>query len=205
MPTVVQNAEVALRDVARDAARCQRCPLYKLGTQTVFGSGPPDAPVMIVGEQPGDVEDREGLPFVGPAGRMLDRTLEIAGLRRDRIYVTNAVKHFKWEPAPNQKVRIHKTPNAREVRACRPWWEAEVELVEPEVVCCLGAVAAKALLGPDVRITRDRGRVLGVGDRLFSVVATVHPASVLRAGSGRDDAFAGLVADLRTVAECLTA
>jgi DNA polymerase len=160
---------------------------------------------MFVGEQPGDKEDRAGHPFVGPAGGLLRRATDGAGIDLGAAYVTNAVKHFKWEPSSNQKVRIHKTPNAREIRACRPWWEAEVELVSPDVVCCLGAVAAKALLGPDVRITRDRGRLLRVDEQPFSVVVTVHPAAVLRAGPGRDAAFAGLVSDLRTVAECLAA
>src|SRR5215217_4379361 len=140
------------------AAGCTACDLYRDATQTVFGEGAGEAEVMLVGEQPGDGEDRAGRPFVGPAGRMLDRALEEAGIERDLAYVTNVVKHFKWEP--RGKRRIHKTPNAREIEACHPWLEAELDVVQPEVLVCLGATAAKALLGAAVSVTRQRGRFI---------------------------------------------
>lgn len=159
------------------AAGCRACDLWERGTQTVFGTGQTRARLLLVGEQPGDSEDIEGLPFVGPAGRVLDRGLEEAGIDRELAYVTNVVKHFKWEP--RGKRRIHKTPNAREIEACRPWLEAELDRVQPEVLVCLGATAAKALLGPSTSVTRQRGRFVE-SPLAPHVTMTVHPSSILR-------------------------
>ena len=167
----------ALREASRG---CRGCHLYKVGTQTVFGEGTRRARVMFVGEQPGDVEDREGRPFVGPSGLLLDRALDGAGIARDEVYVTNAVKHFKWERGEKSARRIHKKPNAAEVRACRPWLEHEIALVQPDVIVCLGATAAQALLGKDFRVTASRGKVVK-SDWARAVFATVHPSAVLRA------------------------
>lgn len=165
----------------RDASRgCRGCHLYRLGTQTVFGAGPRRARLLIVGEQPGDVEDREGKPFVGPSGALLDRALAQAGLARDEVYVTNAVKHFKWERGETGKRRIHKQPIAAEVRACRPWLEHEIALVHPDVIVCLGATAAQSLLGRDFRVTAQRGRAI-TSEWARATFATVHPSAVLRA------------------------
>jgi uracil-DNA glycosylase family protein len=165
-------------DTLRRAARdCRACDLYKCGTQTVFGEGPKAAPLMLVGEQPGDQEDLAGKPFIGPAGKILDRALEEAGINRDKVYVTNVVKHFKWEP--RGKRRIHKKPNSREIAACQPWLKAELRLVRPKVLVCLGATAAQAIFGPSFRVTRDRGKVLR-SEFAAKVVATVHPSSLLR-------------------------
>src|ERR1041385_4149546 len=165
----------SLNAVREAAADCTACHLHKRATQTVFGQGPKHAPMMLVGEQPGDYEDIAGKPFVGPAGKIMDRALEDAGIDRTQVYVTNAVKHFKWEP--RGKRRIHKKPNAREIAACRPWLEAELRVVKPEVVVVLGASAALALLGKDFRVTKDRGRLLPA---TFArrVLATVHPSSL---------------------------
>jgi uracil-DNA glycosylase family protein len=181
------------------AAGCQACDLYRDATQTVFGRGPVPAAVMLVGEQPGDREDVEGEPFVGPAGALLDRALTEAGIDRDQAYVTNSVKHFKWRPAG--KRRLHQKPNAAEVRACRPWVEREIDLVAPRVVVCLGATAAQALLGPAFRVTRDRGRFVE-WDREPLALATVHPSSILRAPDerARREQLAGFVADLAVAA-----
>ena len=181
------------------AGGCEGCDLYRNATQTVFGEGDGHALVMLVGEQPGDREDVEGLPFVGPAGRLLDRALEEAGIDRARVYITNAVKHFKYEP--RGKRRIHKKPTADEVAACRPWLEAEIAAVRPRIMVCLGATAAQALLGAAFRVSRERGRVLERGDGR-SVVATVHPSSILRAPDeeSRELEYARFVADLLVVA-----
>lgn len=188
----------SLREAARD---CRGCRLWMVGTQTVFGEGRAPARVMLVGEQPGDREDVEGHPFVGPAGRLLDEALEEAGIDRQRVYVTNAVKHFKWERGDKSKRRIHKKPNDGEIRACRPWLDEELALVKPEVVVCLGATAAQALLGKQFRVTKSRGQrqKAPFADAVF---ATVHPSSVLRAPDARARAEArrALVADLRKVA-----
>lgn len=191
----------------REAARtCRGCDLYRDATQTVFGAGPDAARVMMVGEVPGDREDREGEPFVGPAGTLLDRALEEAGIDRGTVYVTNAVKHFRFTPAEHGTRRLHKKPSRGQVVACRPWLLAEMEAVNPDIVVCLGATAAQSLLGPDFRVSVRRGEVLDLPDRPGGphVVATVHPSSVLRT---RDDdrrhAYDGFVADLRVVARVM--
>ena len=165
----------AFRDAAAD---CKACDLWKRGTQTVFGEGPRGAEVLFVGEQPGDMEDRHGRPFVGPAGRILDRALEEANIPREEVYVTNAVKHFKWEP--RGKRRIHKKPNSSEITACRPWLEAEISLVKPKIIVCLGATAAQALLGPKFRVSKQRGQFIESTLAPY-IMATVHPSSILRA------------------------
>ena len=165
----------ALKEAAAD---CKACDLWKLGTQTVFGEGRRRAPVMFVGEQPGNEEDLTGKPFVGPAGRLLDQALEEAGIDRLQTYVTNVVKHFKWEP--RGKRRIHKKPNAVEIAACRPWLEAEIAVVKPKVIVALGATAAQALLGPQFRVTKQRGEFIESTLAPY-VMATVHPSSILRA------------------------
>jgi uracil-DNA glycosylase len=203
-------------DELRAAARsCTGCDLYRNATQTVFGEGPPDAPVVMVGEQPGDIEDRRGEPFVGPAGKVLDRAIVEAGLDRAQTYVTNAVKHFKHKPAAPGKRRIHQTPDRTEIVACRPWLVAEFASLHPQAVVALGATAAKALLGPAFRVTKSRGVLLAwpsaayhpedfageVHDGAF-VLATIHPSAVLRADD-RDEAYAGLVSDLTVVAKAL--
>ena len=184
------------------AAGCQACELWQLGTQTVFGEGPEGARVVLVGEQPGDREDREGHPFVGPAGRVLDEALVAAGIGRDDVYVTNAVKHFRWEA--RGKRRIHKKPSVEHIEACRPWLEAEIATVRPEVVVCLGATAAQALLGRSFRVSRQRGELVRRDDGTV-VTATVHPSSILRAQEGRGQEMEAFVADLRAVAELLQA
>src|SRR5581483_1363783 len=167
-----QPPDTSSWDKVRDAAReCTACHLYKRATQTVFGEGPKHAMIMLVGEQPGDYEDQEGKPFVGPAGKIMDRALEEAGIDRKEVYVTNAVKHFKWEP--RGKRRIHKKPNAREIAACRPWLEAELRLVRPKLVVAMGATAAQTIFGPSFRVTKERGKVLS-SKLAARVVATVH-------------------------------
>jgi uracil-DNA glycosylase family protein len=181
----------------REAARyCTACPLYKTATQTVFGEGPKNPALMLVGEQPGDYEDVAGKPFVGPAGKIMNRALEDAGIDRKEVYVTNAVKHFKWEP--HGKRRIHKKPNSREIAACRPWLEAELRLVRPKLLLCLGATAAQAIFGPSFRVTRERGKVLSSA-LAPKVVATVHPSSLLRQPdeASREREYAHFVADLK--------
>ena len=178
------------------AAGCTACDLYRTGTQTVFGEGSAQAEVMFVGEQPGDQEDLQGKPFVGPAGQLLDRALEEAGIDRSRVYVTNVVKHFKWQA--RGKRRIHQKPNWSEIAACRPWLEAELDVVRPRVLVCLGATAAQALLGRDFRVSRMRGEPVA-SDLAEHVVATVHPSSILRADD-REREFAELVRDLEKVA-----
>jgi uracil-DNA glycosylase family protein len=189
----------SLTKVKEIAAGCKACDLYKRGTQTVFGEGPRRADVMLVGEQPGDAEDLAGHPFVGPAGRLLDRALEEAGVDRRHVYVTNVVKHFKWEP--RGKRRIHAKPDASEIGACRPWLEIEIALVKPGVLVCLGATAAQALLGKNFKVSRQRGEL--VESSLAPVVmATVHPSSILRAPDekARREEMRRFVADLKKVA-----
>ena len=188
-----------LREAARE---CRGCPLWRTGTQTVFGEGRTQARLVLVGEQPGDREDESGRPFVGPAGRLLDEALAEAGIERAETYLTNAVKHFKWEP--RGKRRIHQKPNASEIAACRPWLEAELAVVRPRVLVCLGATAAQALLGRSVRVTRDRGRPLE--SPLAEVaLATVHPSSILRApdAAARQRERSLFVDDLRVAAAAL--
>ena len=184
----------------REAARaCTACPLYKNATRTVFGAGPKGARLMFLGEQPGDQEDLSGQPFVGPAGQLLDRALTEAGIDRNQVYVTNTVKHFKWEP--RGKRRIHQKPSSRDIAACRPWFEAELRLVRPEVLVCLGATAAQAIFGSSFRVTHERGKVLA-SEFAPRVVATVHPSSLLRQPDeeSRVREFALFVADLRAAA-----
>jgi len=167
-----------LKELREAAKNCKACDLWKRGTQTVFGEGDSKATVMLIGEQPGNQEDLEGKPFVGPAGKLLDTALEEAGIDREKIYVTNAVKHFKWEP--RGKRRIHKKPNAAEISACRPWLDAEIGALQPKVIVCLGATAAQALLGRDFRVTQHRGEFLK-SSLAPIMMATVHPSSILRA------------------------
>jgi uracil-DNA glycosylase family protein len=193
-----------LRAAARD---CRACPLWKRGTQTVFGAGAAHARMLLVGEQPGDEEDRQGLPFVGPAGRLLDKALEAAGIDRGDTYVTNAVKHFKWLPAEGRgKRRIHQKPNAGEIRACHPWLDAELAAIAPAVIVCLGATAAQALLGAAFRVTKQRGVPLAhpSGAR---IVATIHPSAILRAPDSetRSVEMARFIADLRVARSLLAA
>jgi uracil-DNA glycosylase len=182
------------------AAGCTACDLYKTGTQTVFGEGKRSAEVMFVGEQPGDQEDLAGKPFVGPAGRLLDEALVDAGIDRTTVYVTNVVKHFKWQG--RGKRRIHQRPNWSEIAACRPWLDAELAVVEPRVLVCLGATAAQALLGRQFRVTRERGRPVD-SDLAEHVLATVHPSSILRDPETREQEYAAFVEDLRVVAKLL--
>jgi uracil-DNA glycosylase len=181
---------------------CRGCDLYRRATQGVPGEGPARARLMLVGEQPGNDEDLAGRPFVGPAGQLLDRALAEAGIRRADAYVTNVVKHFKW--TPKGKRRIHEKPNAREVEACRPWFQTELDLVRPEVVVALGATAAQAILGPAFRISRERGRFV-TSPLEAKVLATAHPSAVLRMPDerARREAMAQLIADLRVVARAL--
>ena len=219
---------VSLRKLAAEAAGCTRCDLYKHATQTVFGEGPADADLVLVGEQPGDKEDLAGEPFVGPAGKLLDRALADARIDRRDAYVTNAVKHFRFTATP--KRRIHQSPGAEHLIACRPWLEAEFAVLAPEIVVCLGAVAAKALISPSFRITRERGQLLpwtppgvraaeagGATEAAADapepeeevpaqtwILATTHPSAVLRTpDEGRAAAYDALVADLKVVAHAL--
>ncbi|HEX6512312.1 MAG TPA: UdgX family uracil-DNA binding protein [Chloroflexota bacterium] len=189
----------ALRSASKG---CRGCELYQRGTQTVFGEGSTEAELMLVGEQPGDYEDRKGRPFVGPAGQLLDRALDAAGIERETVYVTNAVKHFKWEP--RGKRRIHQKPNAREVNACRPWLEAEIGAVRPKVIVCLGATAAQSLLGSQFRVSKQRGQLVS-SPLAPHVLATVHPSSILRAPDDqtREVEMELFIRDLQAVAPLL--
>lgn len=192
----------SIRKLSAAAHECTGCDLYRNATQVVFGAGPQRASVMFVGEQPGDQEDRQGAPFVGPAGAMLDKALEDAGIPRSDVYVTNAVKHFSWEP--RGKRRIHKKPRTSEIRACRPWLEAELRAVRPAILVCLGASAAQAVLGAQFKLMQNRGRILSSA-LAEQVVATIHPSAVLRApdSEGRRAAYEMLVGDLKVVANAL--
>jgi uracil-DNA glycosylase family protein len=210
---------VGLDGLRAAAAGCRACELWEPATQTVFGEGPETARVVFVGEQPGDQEDRKGEPFVGPAGKLLDRALGDAGIDRRDAYVTNAVKHFRFKPGP--KRRIHQTPGPEHLRACLPWLVAEFEVLKPEIVVCLGATAAKALISPSFRITQDRGQLIpwtppGVAPAVDPadededapsqtwMLATTHPSAILRTpGEGRTAAYDALVADLTVVAHAL--
>jgi len=192
---------LTLTSLRESAADCRACPLWRTGTQTVFGEGLKRADLMLVGEQPGDREDREGRPFVGPAGRLLDDSLVEAGIDRTRAYVTNVVKHFKWQT--KGKRRIHAKPAWAEISACRPWLDAELEVVQPQVLVCLGATAAQALLGRQFRVTRERGRPIE-SDLAPHVLATIHPSAILRAqDEDRATERAAFVDDLRVVAQFL--
>jgi uracil-DNA glycosylase len=196
------ETEYETLEQAREAARgCRRCDLWKSGTQTVFGEGGAKARLMLVGEQPGDQEDLAGRPFVGPAGKLLDKALEEAGIDRSVTYVTNVVKHFKWQP--RGKRRIHQKPNAAEIAACRVWLDTELTFIQPEVLVCLGATAAQALLGRQFRVSKDRG-VPVESDLAPVVMATVHPSSILRSDD-REAEFALFVEDLRQVAGAVRA
>jgi uracil-DNA glycosylase family protein len=198
----LQSSYSTLNSARTAAKNCHACDLWKHGTQTVFGIGTTNARVMLVGEQPGDKEDLEGKPFVGPAGALLDKALAEAGIDRKDTYVTNVVKHFKWEP--RGKRRIHKKPNALQIAACRPWLDAELEIVKPDIVVCLGATAAQALLGRAFRVTRQRGQLLPIAAGR-QLLATVHPSSILRAADAqaRNREYQLFVQDLRVVTEVL--
>lgn len=202
----------SLPGLAAAARGCRGCELYEPATQTVFGAGPPSARVVFVGEQPGDVEDQRGEPFVGPAGRLFDRALRDAGIDRELAYVTNAVKHFRFTGSPGKR-RIHSKPDLSHIIACKPWLEAELALLAPEVVVALGATAATALIGPSFRVTKQRGQLMpwdgpsgeeDAGVHAGWIMATVHPSSVLRTqGDGRQAAYDGLIADLRVASGAL--
>jgi uracil-DNA glycosylase family protein len=191
---------MSLDQLRQEAAGCRACDLWENATQTVFGEGAERARLMLVGEQPGDQEDLQGKPFVGPAGKLLERAMDEAGIDRRRVYVTNAVKHFRW--TRRGKRRLHEKPNAGQVRACRPWLEAEIEVVRPRLIVLLGATAAQSVMGPTFRVSRQRGEVLpspfGV-----PVLATVHPSSILRAtdDESREAAMSSFIADLRVAAK----
>jgi len=189
-----------LQTLRKIAANCKACDLWKIGTQTVFGEGSPHARIMFVGEQPGDREDLAGRPFVGPAGKLLDQALAQVGIDRANVYVTNVVKHFKWVPDERGKRRIHKKPRYSEINACRPWLDAELAVVKPQVLVCLGATAAQALLGKDFSVTRRRGELVESGLAPY-VMATVHPSSILRAGDheSRHLQMESFVEDLRKI------
>ncbi len=189
----------SLKSLREEVQGCRACELYKGTTQAVFGEGAAKADAMLVGEQPGDREDREGHPFVGPAGRLLDKALDEAGIDRKQAYVTNVVKHFHY--SERGKRRIHERPRAEHIKACRPWLDAELEVVRPQVLVCLGAVAAQALLGSKVRVTKDRGRPLETELAPFALV-TIHPSAILRErdAEAREEAFRAFVADLEVVA-----
>jgi DNA polymerase len=200
------NAEKApsLETLRNEARHCKACDLWKKATQTVFGEGPASAKVMLVGEQPGDQEDLQGHPFVGPAGRILQEALTAAGIDRAEVYITNVVKHFRWAPAARGKRRIHKKPRYSEINACRPWLDAELDTVKPEVLVCLGATAAQALLGRTFSVMRERGKPVACALAPI-VVATVHPSSVLRApdSEARHAQMRDFIRDLKQVADLL--
>lgn len=197
-------ASPTLVSLQNSASTCKACDLWKQATQTVFGEGPVKARVMFVGEQPGDQEDKTGHPFVGPAGKLLDEALVEAGIDRSQVYVTNVVKHFKWEAAQRGKRRIHKKPRHSEIEACRPWLDAELKVVKPRVLVCLGASAAQALLGKSFRVTHDRGKLIA-SDLAPQVMATTHPSSILRApdSDARQKQRDAFVRDLRKIARLL--
>lgn len=195
---IPKNATLA--DLRSVAAECKSCDLWKTATQTVFGEGAPASKVMLIGEQPGDREDRTGHPFVGPAVRLLDQALEAAGIDRSEVYVTNVVKHFKWMATQRGKRRIHKKPRQSEIEACRPWLDAELQLVKPEILVCLGASAAQAILGKEFRVTRERGKFIRSPLAPY-VMATVHPSSILRArdDESRHEQMRAFIEDLRHI------
>ena len=192
-------ADPSLESLRESAKGCRACHLWRHATQTVFGEGPQSAQIVFVGEQPGDKEDLQGRPFVGPAGQLFEKSLEEAGIPRAAVYITNVVKHFKWVPSGPR--RLHQKPNRQEVTACRPWLEAELAVLEPQVLVCLGATAAQAILGPDFRLTKHRGEFVPSPYRA-ATIATLHPSAILRAfdAASRERDLAGFVADLRMVA-----
>lgn len=193
--------ELDYRSLVLAAKFCKGCDIYKNATQTVFGEGKKGAEVMLVGEVPGDEEDKQGHPFVGPAGRLLDRALAEAGIDRERTYVTNAVKHFKWKPVG--KRRLHQKPNAQEIEACRPWLAAEIEGLKPKIIVCLGATAAQTLLGKDFRVTKMRGQWFEYEDGQ-RIIATIHPSAILRTPDDRrEEEYAHFVADLTEIAQAI--
>jgi uracil-DNA glycosylase family protein len=198
-PSLIPLSET-LEDVRARAKHCKACDLYKNATQTVFGEGTAHPRILLVGEQPGDQEDLQGRPFVGPAGKLLDTALEEAGIDRSKTYVTNAVKHFSWEP--RGKRRIHKKPNGIEITACRPWLDSEIALLKPEVIVCLGATAAQTLLGRDFRVTKSRGELMESPLASY-IMATVHPSSILRAPdeASRHAEMERFIADLKKLAK----
>jgi len=201
LPEILSAGGQSIDVLRSEAAGCEACDLYKLGTQTVFGEGPEDADLMLMGEVPGDQEDKSGHPFVGPAGKLLDRALVEAEIDRDNVYVTNAVKHFKWKP--QGKVRLHQKPNAKEIAACRQWWTQELAIVQPKVLCCLGATAAQAVFGSKFRVSKQRGDFFDLVDGVVGT-ATVHPSSILRADDERREVeYYDLVDDFRAVAQRL--
>jgi uracil-DNA glycosylase len=194
-------ARPSLTKLRDEATGCKACDLWKTGTQVVFGEGKAGAEALFVGEQPGDQEDKAGRPFVGPAGKLFDRALEDAGIDRTTVYVTNAVKHFKW--VGRGKRRIHQKPNWSEIAACRPWLDGELAAVDPRVLVCLGATAAQALLGRDFRVTRDRGKLVD-SDLAEHVLATIHPSAILRGDpESREQEYSAFVRDLKAVAKLL--
>jgi uracil-DNA glycosylase family protein len=195
-------ARISITSLRNAARTCRGCPLFKEATQTVFGKGSKSAPVVLVGEQPGNEEDLRGEPFVGPAGRILDQALEAAGIPHAETYLTNVVKHFKWVARGNR--RLHQKPGAREIAACLPWLDKELELLRPKILVCLGATAAQALLGPEIRVTIERGRVLPTAFADYAV-PTIHPSAVLRqrTSEARRAELEGLTRDLRVVAKLL--
>jgi uracil-DNA glycosylase family protein len=198
-----RDVDRVLAEVRAEAATCKACDLWKAATATVFGEGAAPAALMLLGEEPGDHEDRQGRPFVGPAGRLLDEALELAGIDRASVYLTNAVKHFKFV-AGNGKTRLHKPPNRAEVAACRQWWEREIEIVQPVVLGLLGATAAQAVLGAEFRVSRHRAEPFELASGLVAI-ATIHPSAVLRARENRAEAYAGFVSDLETIASRVAA
>jgi len=204
LATAKAGAAATISQLRKVAAGCRACDLWKNATQTVFGEGPSPATIMFVGEQPGDQEDRAGHPFVGPAGRLLDHAFEEAGIDRSKVYVTNVVKHFKWEAAERGKRRIHKKPRGLEIQACRPWIEAEIRVVRPQVLVCLGATAAQALLGKRFRVNTQRGQFVD-SELAPYATATVHPSSILRApdDAARQAQMAAFVKDLKKIAKLL--
>jgi DNA polymerase len=203
LPEILSAGGQSIETLRSEAAGCEACDLYKLGTQTVFGEGPEDADLMLMGEVPGDQEDKAGHPFVGPAGKLLDRALVEAEIDRGNVYVTNAVKHFKWKP--QGKVRLHQKPNAKEIAACRQWWTQELAIVKPKVLCCLGATAAQAVFGSKFRVSKQRGDFFDLVDGVLGT-ATVHPSSILRTDDERRQVeYQDLVDDFRAVAQRLAA
>ena len=202
-PAAKVRPDADLETARAVAARCTACDLYARATQTVFGEGNPRAPLMLVGEQPGDREDLSGRPFVGPAGAMLDKALDDAGIDRETVFVTNVVKHFKWRPSG--KRRLHERPNQAEIRACRPWLDVEREIVRPEILVALGATAAQAIIGRDFKITERRGEVIPAVDGGPRLLATYHPSAILRARTpeDRERMLAALVGDLTIAADAI--